>query len=774
MLAQGELFTDERKDGHCGTGCPLMLDSTPMGFFEASRDGEVLRCNDTLAKLLGFPSADGLRGRPLAELLSERDGFDSWLATLGGGRVPSLREFRFRRQDGGVLSAMMHAWLRPAGPERAPHVIGMLLDLSEQKNAESNAQRREVHFRSLVENASDFITTLGEDGRILYQSPSIQRTLDYDAADLLGHSVFEFVHEDDRPAVLDALQRTRLKPGVTRSVAFRVLHRDGSWRELESLGQALTLETGQTATIVNSRDVTERRRLEAAMCASEARFRAFFDDDLAGNFICTPDGRLVVCNQAFATMFGFRSVEEAMRADASRFFSDPQTLGSLLPRLRQEGAIRRLELRLQRLDGTPVHVVENAVGEFDADGELTLIRGHLLDETAYKRLEAQLLQSQRMEAVGSLAGGVAHDFNNILTTIIGYGQIALSKLPPDLPLTHELGEVLRAGHRAAALTRQLLAFGRMQFLQPRVLRLDVVALDLEKMLRRLIGEDVELVIVPNRSASLVKADPGQVEQVIMNLVVNARDALPTGGKIVVETSDVELGPGFAHHGFEYQPGRYVMLSVTDDGHGMDAGTQARVFEPFFTTKERGKGTGLGLSMVYGIVKQSGGYITVYSEPGVGTAFKVYLPRVDEAVDPCQARSADEEMPRGWETVLVVEDEAQVRALAARVLREQGYTVLEAADGQEGLRAARAHGMSEIGLVLTDVVMPRMDGRELAEELQRSGDRIPILYTSGYPDETIARHGILSPELEFLQKPYTLSALAKKVRTVLDGRGRGAA
>jgi two-component system, cell cycle sensor histidine kinase and response regulator CckA len=634
---------------------------------------------------------------------------------------------------------------------------------------EESAQRRELYYRALVENVSDFITTLDEHGRILYQGPSIRRTLGYETSELLGRSIFDFIHEEDRPAVTTALQRAWNRPDVVQAVGFRVRHRDGSWRELESLGRMLPPDTGHAAVVVNSRDVTERRRLEASVRATEARFRAFFDDDLSGNVICTPDGRLVHCNQAFAKMFGFRSAEDAMSANASRYHADPIEWERLVARLRREHVVRHLQIRLRRADGTPVHVTENMVGEFDADGGLVLIRGHLHDETSLKQLETQLHQAQRMEAIGSLAGGVAHDFNNILTTILGYSQIALSRLRPGDALAYELGEIRQAGHRAAGLTRQLLAFSRQQFMQPRLLRLDGVVEDLEKMLRRLIGEHIELVIVPNPSASVVKADPGQVEQVLMNLIVNARDAMPAGGRIVIETRDVELGPDFARHGFEFRPGPHVVMSVSDDGVGMDAGTLARVFEPFFTTKERGKGTGLGLATVYGIVKQSDGYVTVHSEPGRGTTFEVYLPRVEEAADARPTRPDETDMPGGAETILVVEDEPEVRALAALVLRDLGYTVIEAADGQEGLRAAIDRGVDRIDLVLTDVVMPKLNGRELADALRREQEWIPILFTSGYPDEVIARHGILEPGLEFLQKPYTLPALARKVRNLLDAR-----
>ncbi|MFH1350802.1 MAG: ATP-binding protein, partial [Pseudomonadota bacterium] len=380
---------------------------------------------------------------------------------------------------------------------------------------------------------------------------------------------------------------------------------------------------------------------------------------------------------------------------------------------------------------------------------------------------SQFLQSQKMESVGRLAGGVAHDFNNHLTTIIGYAALVMMRLGKDDPLHSQVKEIKDAADRATSLTRQLLAFSRKQVLQTKVMVINTVVTDVEKMLRRLIGEDIELVTMLEPELGRVKADPSQIDQVIMNLAVNAKDAMPEGGKLTIETGNVTLDSHYAEqHGVEIKQGAYVMLSVSDTGTGIDVETQEHIFEPFFTTKEKGKGTGLGLSTVYGIMKQSDGYIWVYSEPGQGTTFKVYFPAAEEA-----GKVKQEEKPsflelKGSETILIVEDNESVRNLACNVLGEYGYRVLEAKDGEEALSVVKGHE-GKIHLLLTDVVMPGMRGNELAERIKIERRDMEVLYMSGYTDNAIVHHGVLEEGMNFIQKPFSPDELARKVRETLD-------
>jgi len=391
------------------------------------------------------------------------------------------------------------------------------------------------------------------------------------------------------------------------------------------------------------------------------------------------------------------------------------------------------------------------------------------DELA--RTQQQLLQVQKMEAIGRLAGGVAHDFNNLLTVLGGRSRLLLDRLRRDDPLRRDIELIQETADRAATLTQQLLAFSRKQVLAPKVLDLNAVVVNMDTMLRRLIGEDIDLVTVPGPALGRVKADPGQIEQVIMNLAINARDAMPRGGQLTIETANVELDEAYARRHVAVRPGPHVMLAVSDTGPGMDAETQARVFEPFFTTKEPGKGTGLGLATVYGIVKQSGGNIWVYSEPGRGTTFKIYLPRVEEAAEPVEPAKALAGPPRGLETVLVVEDDEALRELAREILQSHGYTVLEARHGGEALPIGERHA-GPIHLLVTDVVMPWMSGRELARRLMPAHPEMKVLYVSGYTENAVVHNGVLDPDTAFLQKPFTPDALARKVREVLDAPRAG--
>jgi two-component system cell cycle sensor histidine kinase/response regulator CckA len=521
------------------------------------------------------------------------------------------------------------------------YALALRAEEQHRQQAEAALRASEERFRALVENSSDALLLLDAEGRVTYVTLSSQRHLGWKPEEMVGRSIFDFLHTDDRETITARMAEALQDPGTPMSAEVRFLHADGNERTMEVVGVNRLGDSSVRAIVIKARDITDRRRLEE-----------------------------------------------------------------------------------------------------------------------------HLRQVQKMEAVGALAGGVAHDFNNLLTAILGYCNLMLDDVPKEDPLRQDLEEIRSAGERAAALTRQLLAFSRRQMLQPQIVDINTLVRQLEKLLHRLLSEDIVLVTALAPDLHTVKVDPASIEQVLVNLAVNSRDAMPEGGQLTIETANVELDSAYAETHVTVIPGQYVMLAVGDTGEGIDAATKARIFEPFFTTKEQGKGSGLGLATVYGIVKQSGGYIWVYSEVGHGTVFKVYFPLAESHASAAHQAGSDADLKRqGWETVLLVEDEDAVRALAREVLRRYGYVVLEARHGVDALRLAERH-TDDIHLMITDVVMPHMSGRELAERLCSVRPNMKVLFMSGYTDHAVMNRA-LTPGSSFLQKPFTPETFARKVRQVLD-------
>jgi two-component system cell cycle sensor histidine kinase/response regulator CckA len=506
---------------------------------------------------------------------------------------------------------------------------------------------------------------------------------------------------------------------------------------------------------------------EAELRGSERRFRALVEQSWDAVALFGADGTILYGSPATTRLLGYELSEFVGRNAMELIHPDDQP--AIIERLTEAASTPRAHVnvgaRVKHKNGT-WRYVEGVFTNLLDDPTIGAIVNNYRDVTERRLLEEQVQQSQKMEAVGRLAGGVAHDFNNILTAIGGYSDLLLADMAPDDTRRQDVEEIHRAAQRAAALTHQLLAFSRRQVMQPKVVDLNALVADIEKMLRRLIGEDILFATVLHPRAGNVRADPGQLEQVIVNLAVNARDAMPHGGRLTIETRSVELDASYRAEHPTVAPGPYVMLAVSDSGVGMSEETRARIFEPFFTTKVRGRGTGLGLATVYGIIQQSGGHIWVYSEQGRGTTMRVYLPRVDAPADKLERSSeAPPQDLRGTETILLVEDEAAVRAVTRQLLERNGYTVVEAPDGQ----AALGLEMKKLDLLLTDVVMPGMSGRELADQLVARRPGIRVLYMSGYTDDAVVRHGMLEPGLSYLEKPFRPDMLLRKVREALQRR-----
>lgn len=627
--------------------------------------------------------------------------------------------------------------------------------------------RREELFRLISENAADLIAVVDMDGRRLYNSLSYKRVLGYSPEELRGSTSFDQVHPDDQPRIKAAADEAR-RTGIGRALEYRIRHKDGSWRVLESTASVIRDSHGQPdKLVVVNRDVTERKRTEEALLRSEANFRSVIEDAPYGIYRASPQGRCLLVNPALVKMLGYDSAAELLEVNlGSDVYLHPAEHQRLNQLCLENHDFRDLEVEWKRKDGAPISVRCGGRSVKDENGKVLYVEVFAEDISQRRILERQLRMAQKMEAVGRLSGGIAHDFNNLLGVIIGYCEVIKRALGSSSPLHEHAVEIEKASHRAVSLTRQLLAFSRQQVLEPTIINLNTLVSDTQKMLGRLIGEDIEVRVSLDPSLGQVKADQGQIEQVLLNLAVNARDAMPEGGKLMLETHNAELDPVYTRHHPGSKPGSYVMLSVTDTGTGIDPEIMPQIFEPFFTTKERGKGTGLGLATVYGVVKQSGGYIAVDSEKGKGTSFQVFLPRV-EASEPVPQAAPPPLTLQGSETILLAEDAEPLRKLAQMFLEKNGYRVLAAADGAEALRLAQKT-QGPIHLLLTDVVMPGMNGRALADRLAPWHTAMKVLYMSGYTDSFIAGHGVLEAGMHLLHKPFTEETLIRKVRDVLDG------
>ncbi|MBA4192485.1 MAG: hybrid sensor histidine kinase/response regulator [Planctomycetaceae bacterium] len=650
-----------------------------------------------------------------------------------------------------------------------------------RKQAEQNVRESEARWRAseerlrlMIEAIKDYaIYTLDSEGRLTSWNQGAARIYGYSSEEILGQnrSLF-FTSEDVVRGRPHAELTEALTTGRLSDEAWRV-RKDGSVFWANGTMTALLDTAGQVRGFVKvDRDLTERKQAESELRttieALQLRDRAI--RAASQGILITdphqPDNPIIYASQGFEQMTGYRA-EEVMGRNC-RLLQGPLTDAETVKQVRKAihaGQPCSVEILNYRKDGTTFWNALFISPLRDEQGRLVQFVGVQADVTERRNLERQVQQSQKMEAIGQLAGGVAHDFNNILTVISGYSEILLDNLPSSNPMRSSVKAISEAGERAAGLTRQLLSFSRQTVLEPKVLDINTVVNEAKSMLRRLIGEDVLLTTVLDPRISRVKVDPGQLGQILMNLAVNARDAMPRGGKLTIETNNMELDEEYAHTHVDVGPGRCVLLAVSDNGMGMPPEVKARIFEPFYTTKGIGKGTGLGLSVVHGIIKQSNGQIGVYSEPGVGTTFKIFFPAVEDELTAPVVRG-QLKMGFATETILLVEDEHPVRELAQFALQSQGYNVLPAANGMDALRVASTH-TGRIDILVTDVVMPEMSGRELAERLRPRLTDMKVLFLSGYTDDAVVRHGILQAEVAFLQKPYTPLVLLKKVRQVLD-------
>lgn len=754
------------------------------GIFIADATGRYINVNRRGCEMLGY-TLEELQNLTLSDLIPAEDKIADPLRLDDlRARKSLLKERRLICKDGRYLPVEISAQMLSNG-----HLLGIVRDISERQQAEAERlvqlrllESNERRYREIFENVSDviFLLDVTEDGRFLHAgaNPAAERALGATAAETRGKTLAELLSPANAADLTRECQRCVDMGTAVEYIQSGLSSFGKGYLYLRTKLLPIRNEVGRIYRIVGiTEDITVRRQIEELRHKQEQEFRALVENspDFIGRY--DRHGRVVYVNPALEKLFG-RPQPQILGKTAvelSPGVPEAQTFDEKLREALETGTAVETEISITDVPGLePFHHHLRFVPEYDPHGQVVSVLFIGRDITKQKqaeevrtKLEEQLRQSQKLESIGRLASGVAHDFNNLLTVIMGYADLIEYRTAAEGRTIKDLEQIRRAGERATALTRQLLAFSRQQMLTLAVIDLNDLIVDLQKMLDRLIREDITLATVLQPALWPIMADPGQMEQVIMNLVVNGRDAMPTGGKLTIETRNVYLDGKYAQTHFEVSTGPYVLLSVTDTGHGMDKETQARIFEPFFTTKEQGKGTGLGLATVYGIIKQSGGDISVYSEPGHGTTFKIYFPAAkDRAPQPLPSSQIQPEPHACTETILMVEDDDLVYELVQRTLQTAGYILLGVRNGRQALSLAREY-QEKIDLLLTDVVMPQMSGREVAEQLKTLHPQMKILFMSGYTNDVVVRHGLLTSEIEFLPKPFSPAELTAKVREVLD-------
>jgi two-component system cell cycle sensor histidine kinase/response regulator CckA len=753
----------ERELRHSQEKYAKMIHSSPDAItLRSLPDRRYVEVNEGFARLTGY-TAEEVIGKTPSEVgvwSDDPSHVEILEKLIREGGVRDV-EFDFRTKGGEHRLGTVSAARLTLGTDS--YMLSISRDITERRKAEERLSQ----LAAIVESSFDAIIGKTLDGTIVSWNAGAEAVYGYSAAEALGKSIAMLAPAEPRSVVHQLLGRLARGEKIDHRETTRV-RKDG-----RKIIVAVTLSPIRSATgkIVGasaiSRDITERRRVEQDLRRSEARFASLVQDAPYGIYRVTLDGQFLQVNPALVRMLGYQSEAELLERNIQTdVYAEAEFRKELIEKYWDHEDFKDLEAHWKRKNGEPIIVRLSGRPVERSGGEPAYFEVFAEDITERRLLERQLLQSQKMDAIGRLAGGIAHDFNNLLGVILGQTELLQGELGSN-PSVHRRAEAIdQSARRAAELTKQLLAFSRQQLIEPRVVDTNAIVRDVEKLLKRLIGEDVELTIHLQSNAGNIKIDPSQLEQILMNLAVNARDAMPDGGKLILETAFVELDETYARQHLGAKAGDFVLIAVSDTGTGMDSQTMARIFEPFFTTKPEGRGTGLGLSTVYGIVKQNNGYIMAYSEVGHGTTFRIYFPSVRATPELRVQKSDPGEFAKGWETILLVEDEPSLRELAREILEANGYKVIEAERGEHAIRLVE-QSQTPIHLLLTDVVMPGIGGKQLATRLLELRPGLHVLYMSGYTDDVINNRGILREDTLLLPKPFTRATLLRRVREALD-------
>ncbi len=754
-----------------------LYDLAPVGFCTVSEKGLILEVNLTAATLLGTARGALVKQEISRFILKDdQDIYDLYRKKLFEAGEPQECELRLVKPDGTLIWAHLTATAAQA-EDGTPLCRVVLIDITERKRAEEAHRENEALLSRSQEIAHTGSWKLDLTTNRLTWADEVYRIFGCKPQEFAAtyEAFLDFVHPEDRTAVDEVYSRSVREGNDSYEIEHRIVRRNSD--EVRYVHERCVHERDASGAIIQSigmvQDITERKRADEQLRKSEEKYRNIFENVQDVYYEASLDGLLLEISPSIEPISrGQYRQADLIGRQILDFYDDAEERDRLIIELLETSSVSDFEISLRNRDGSLVPCSISAKLLWDARGNPVKIIGTMRDITDRKRVEQereklrdQLIQAQKMEAVGRLAGGVAHDYNNMLSVILGYTEMALEQVDPAGSLHADLMEVYNAGKRSTEITRQLLAFARKQTISPKVLDLNDNVEKMLKMLRRLIGEDIDLEWHPEARLWPVKMDPTQVDQILANLCVNARDAIAEAGKVTIETKNTIFNAGYCENHVEFIPGQFVLLAVSDDGCGMDREILNNLFEPFFTTKDVGEGTGLGLATIYGIVKQNHGFVNVYSEPGKGTTFKVYLPRHAGEAEPAEAEIADEPARGMGETILLVEDEPKIIKMGKMMLENLGYRVLTAETQHLAVDLTREHA-GKINLLMIDVIMPEMNGRDLAEKLQGLNPDLKILFMSGYTANVIAHHGVLDKGVHFIQKPFSRKELAEKVREAL--------